>query len=76
MEEVVQTLTLNLQELLSLEVSDCRMIHDAADGNAVVLPGHGEGQPAAHRVHLIKGQLNSGFPCGPAEERVEVRRRT
>lgn len=60
-------LTLNLQVLLSLEVFDCGMIHDADDRNAVILPANGEGQPAGHGVHLIIGQLNSGFPCEQAE---------
>lgn len=64
-----EILTLNLQVLLSLEVFDCRMIHDADDRNAVILPADGEGQPAGHCVHLIIGQLNSGFPCEQAEAR-------
>lgn len=63
----VEILTLNLQVLLSLEVFDGRMIHDADDRNAVILPADGEGQPAGHCVHLIVGQLNSGFPCEQAD---------
>lgn len=62
-----EILTLNLQVLLSLEVFDRGMIHDADDRNAVILPADGEGQPAGHGVHLIIGQLNSGFPCEQAE---------
>lgn len=57
-------LTLHLQVSLSLEVFHRRMIHDADDGDAVILPADGESQPTGHRVHLIVRQLNSGLPCG------------
>lgn len=37
-----EVLTLHLQILLSLEVLNCRMVHDADDGYAVVLLTDGE----------------------------------
>lgn len=57
-------LTLHLQILLSLEVLDCRMVHDADDRHAVVLLADGEREPAGYRVHLVVGQLHPGLPCG------------